>query len=140
MIDSVLRVVIDTNVLLSFLIKRSSTPGIVVTQVLQKHVLLTSTDVLYELHKKCKENKFRSYFSIEEGQQFIELLSQVGEHIIITKQIFICRDTCDNKFLELALSGGANFIVSGDKDLLEIKQFNNFKILSPSKAMELYFL
>lgn len=134
MTDRPLRVVIDTNVLLSFLIKRDSVPGAVVAHVIKQHRLLLSVPVLRELAVKCKKEKFRPYFSLEEGVEFVELLERVGEHVIIQRSTTACRDAKDNMFLELALSGWADLLVSGDKDLSDLKRIEEIPILPPRDA------
>ena len=54
-----------------------------------------------------------------------------GEAIEVTSAIAICRDPKDNMFLNLALDGKANAIISRDPDLLELHPFRNIPILSP---------
>jgi len=134
-IDHVLRVVVDTNVLLSFLMKRTSKPGVLVTQVLKQHQLLLSTTTLQELTDKCSKPKFRSYFSEEEGQELIQLLSQVGEVVAVNVVLTDCRDVKDNQFLELAIAGGADLLVSGDKDLRDLNPYRNVPILTPNDSL-----
>jgi hypothetical protein len=62
---------------------------------------------------------------------FILNLFRIGEFIEPTEKITICRDQKDNKFLELAIGGNADCIVSGDKDLLVLNPFRGNKIISP---------
>ncbi|MEZ5537718.1 MAG: putative toxin-antitoxin system toxin component, PIN family [Thiolinea sp.] len=96
MTEQPLRVVVDTNVLLSFLMKRASRPGKLLTHVLQHHQLLLSGSTLQELTDKCGKTKFRAYFSTEEGQELVKLLSQVGEMVSVNISITDCRDPKDN--------------------------------------------
>ncbi len=134
MTDRPLRVVIDTNVLLSFLIKRDSVPGAVAAHVIKQHRLLLSAPVLRELDDKCKKQKFRPYFRLDEGLEFVELLERVGEYVVIQRSTAACRDAKDNMFLELALSSGADLLVSGDKDLSDLKRIEGIPILPPRDA------
>lgn len=53
------------------------------------------------------------------------------------EQVSICRDPKDNKFLELAVSGKADFIVSGDEDLLELNPFREIRILKPADFLQM---
>lgn len=137
MIDIGLRIVVDTNVLLSFLMKRTSTPGQVVELVLQQHQLLFSDSTLQELRDKCVMAKFRRYFSQQEADQFIEQMALAGEHILVGDVVTDCRDAKDNKFLELALSGFAVLIVSGDSDLKDLNPFRGITILSPYDSLQM---
>lgn len=130
-----LRVVVDTNILLSFLMKRTSKPGIVVTHVLQQHQLLLSTSTLQEITDKYSKAKFRAYFSEEEGQALVQLLAQVGEIVPVNLMITDCRDTKDNQFLELAVAGDVNLLVTGDKDLLDLHPYHGIPILTPHDSL-----
>jgi predicted nucleic acid-binding protein len=56
-----------------------------------------------------------------------------AEAVIITERIAACRDATDDKFLELAVAGGADAIVSGDADLLALDPFRGIPILTPAK-------
>lgn len=135
MTDSVLRIVVDTNVLLSFLIKRNSKPGVLVTETLYKHQLLISSATLEELEDKCKRPKFRSYFTASEAQELVQLLSRVSEKIAANITLVDCRDAKDNKFLELAVAGRANLLVTGDKDLLDLHPYHGIPILNPHESL-----
>ena len=137
MTDRPLRVVVDTNVLLSFLIKRNSVPGVVVQHVLEHHRLLISSPVIEELASKCRKGKFRSYFTLEEGAEFVELLERVGGLVPIRTGVVACRDAKDNMFLDLALSGRADLLISGDKDLSDMKGLGGTAILPPKQCMRL---
>jgi len=66
--DRPLRIVVDTNVMSSFLIERESVPGTVAISVLKHHRLLVSAPVIKELAEKCMKEKFRPYFTLEEGR------------------------------------------------------------------------
>ncbi len=140
MIETNLRVVIDTNVLLSFLIKQNSIPGQIVSHVLKKHRLILSNSVLQELSDKCKKDKFRRYFTLEEGIQLVTISEQVGENGVVHHTVTDCRDNKDNKFLELALSGNADVIISGDRDLLELHPFHEIPILLPNDGYHFFGL
>jgi putative PIN family toxin of toxin-antitoxin system len=133
--DPLLRVVVDTNVLLSFLIKRDSVPGTLVTQILDHHRLLLSAPVMQELAERCRHDKFRPYFTVEEGTEFVELIEAIGELVPIRTHTTACRDAKDNMVLDLALSGRADLLVSGDKDLTAMGRFEGIPILSPKDSL-----
>ena len=67
---------------------------------------------------------------MEEKQEFIVKLIESAELVVITESIDICRDPKDNKFLELAVSGEADFIISGDRDLLVLNPFRSIEIIT----------
>lgn len=75
--------------------------------------------------------KFDSYVSIEERQQFLHRLSRGAEFVPIIQVIRECRDPRDDKFLEVALNGRADVIVTGDADLLGMNPWRGIEISSP---------
>ncbi|MGD1715859.1 putative toxin-antitoxin system toxin component, PIN family [Dapis sp. BLCC M172] len=114
-----LRVILDTNVLISGLLLSSSTSQQVFDWVTAKEVMLISENTYQEISRTLIRKKFDKYLSLETRLQFISALRNKAEIIInITETIEICRDSKDNKFLELAVSGNATHIITGDKDLL----------------------
>ena len=74
-----------------------------------------------------------SNFDIERIITFIEANADFAEP---SGKIFVCRDPKDNPVLEAALSGKADFIVTGDKDLLSIGKFHNTVILTPREFLK----
>ncbi|MGK7942324.1 MAG: putative toxin-antitoxin system toxin component, PIN family [Crocosphaera sp.] len=79
--------------------------------------------------------KFDRYLSQEIREDFLASLWTESEIITVTDEINICRDRKDNKFLELAISGKATHIITGDKDLLELHPFRNILIFTPSQFL-----
>jgi predicted nucleic acid-binding protein len=68
--------------------------------------------------------------------RFLSALVREAKLVDVTDVINECRDPKDDKFLELAVSGDADYIVSGDKDLLELNPFQGIRILSPNELMD----
>lgn len=75
--------------------------------------------------------KFESYLSVEERKQFIRLLSQTIQLVPIVSIVRACRDSRDDKILEVGVNGRADLIVTGDNDLLTMKEFQHISIISP---------
>ncbi len=67
--------------------------------------------------------------------RFLVALLREAELVEITETVTDCRDAKDNKFLELALSGEADYIVSGDEDLLILSPFRGISILTPREFL-----
>lgn len=124
------RVVVDTNLWISYLIKTESPTGRVVDYLLQHHWVLISEDTLLELTGKISSPRLRKYFSIAEGLQLVLLLEQVGEFIDIRTSVQDCRDPKDDKFLALALDGEADCIITGDDDLLVLNPYHGIPIMN----------
>jgi putative PIN family toxin of toxin-antitoxin system len=125
------RWVLDTNILISRLLLPSGTAGQAVDRALAAGVLLASTETLAELADVLGRPKFDRYVSHEDRRQFIRLLGGVTRVIAITHRIAACRDPRDDKFLDVALAGEADAIVTGDRDLLALHPFHGIAILSP---------
>jgi uncharacterized protein len=80
--------------------------------------------------------KFRKYFTTTEAEQFIELLKEIAVIGSPSISITICRDPKDNYLLALAKDAKANFLISGDKDLLVLKNFETTKIVTLNQFLE----
>ena len=126
------RVVLDTNALVSRLLKPGSVPGQAVRKAVNEAQLLVSEATLGELADVLARLKFDAYVSIEERQQFVRLLGRIAEMVPINYTVQECRDPRDDKFLELAVNGEANLIVTGDGDLLALDPFRGTPILTPA--------
>ncbi|MFN0037010.1 MAG: putative toxin-antitoxin system toxin component, PIN family [Saprospiraceae bacterium] len=130
------RVVFDTNVLLSALIRHDTPPALAFDRARNLCTLLTSSACMDELRGRLYLPKFARYFSHEEADILLETLEAVAERCSITEAIVACRDPKDDKFLELAVAGNANCIVSGDPDLLDLHPFRGIQIFSPREFLD----
>lgn len=127
------RWVVDTNALISHLLLPGSVPAQAVRKALSSGDLLVSDTTLLELAGVLARPKFSKYLSDQERREFFQLLSRVAIRIEILRPITACRDPKDDKFLELAMSGRADAVITGDADLLALHPFFGIPILS-SKA------
>lgn len=130
------RVVIDTNVLISGILLPSSTPKKALEIIFQNTTPIVSSETFRELHEKLALPKFDRYISARERQLFLRQLLSVSAFIPVSSTITDCRDPKDNKFLELAVDGSAEYIVSGDQDLLVLNPFRGISILSPQEFLD----
>ena len=133
---SSLRVVVDTNVLISRLLAPDSAPARAVSHAVRHGQLLASNATLNELAEMLGRAKFDRYLTLEERQQFIRLLARIVDKPAITHQFRDCKDPKDNKFLDLAVSGSASVIITGDSDLLALHPFHEIPILRPADFLE----
>jgi uncharacterized protein len=131
------RVILDTNVLLSRLLLPDSKTARVVRRFLDHAQPIVSEETLQELAEALSRPKFDPYVSRPDRQRFFELFARVAEWVPVTTTIRRCRDPKDDKFLELAVNGNADWIITGDKDLLELSPFQSTLILTPSAALVL---
>ena len=127
-----LRVVADTNVLISRLLVPKSIPAQAVSHAIRHGRLLASDATLEELAEVLGRAKFDRYVSLGERQQFMRLLMRIVDKPPITHRFSDCNDPSDNKFLDLAVSGSAKAIVTGDQDLLNLHPFHEIPIMKPA--------
>ena len=125
------RVVVDTNVFISGLLRLSSVPGQAASRAMIDAVLLVSQATMSELADVLAQAKFDRYVSLEQRLQFISLVANTAEFVPIILPVHECRDPKDDRFLEVALNGRADVIITGDADLLALHPWREVKILSP---------
>lgn len=125
-------VVLATNVLVSLLLAENSTAGRVAIHLIRAHKHLVSPDTLAELADVLSRPKFDRYVTIEQRVQFLRLVARSGRLVHVTRRLQVGRDPKDDKFLELAVNGRANLIITGDNDLLALHPFRGIKISSPA--------
>lgn len=130
-----MRFVFDTNVIVSALLFKDSLPRQAIDAALASGRILISTDVLTELDEVLSRERFNKYLEPEDRKRFLAALVREAEWVAVTTAVNVCRDPKDNKFLELALSGGANALVSGDADLLALNPFRGVEVLNPESFL-----
>ena len=126
------RVVIDTNVLISGLLSATSTPAQAVDKAVTKAQLVATTETLLELIRKLHSPKFDRYVRRERRDALLERVASLVEIIDVLQPIRASRDPKDDKFLEAAVNGRADVIVTGDKDLLDLNPFRGIAIVTPA--------
>jgi putative PIN family toxin of toxin-antitoxin system len=88
------------------------------------------------MYEVLSRKQFRRYFSDEDIRMFGAVITKTAEWIEVGGEIKECRDPKDNKFLEVAVSGGASHLVTGDSDLLALHPFRGVQIIAPQKFLE----
>jgi putative PIN family toxin of toxin-antitoxin system len=126
------RVVIDTNVFLSGLLSSTSTPARAVERAIREDQVLASKDTLRELARKLLSPRFDRYVARERRMALLDRLAPNLVLVEIVQRIRACRDPKDDQFLEVAVNGSANVLVTGDRDLLSLHPFRGVDISSPS--------
>jgi putative PIN family toxin of toxin-antitoxin system len=127
--------VIDTNVYLSRFLRPTSVPGRALERAIKGNILLISTPTLLELRDVLARKKFARYVDPHEAEPFLSRVAQAAEHVHIVSCIHACRHPKDDKFLELAIDGKADLILSGDRDLLFLSPFRNVPIVTPMQYL-----
>jgi hypothetical protein len=129
------RVVFDANVLISALLLPLSTPRHAVDRAFLVGKVLTSEAALVELHAALSRPKFDKYISAQRRSEFLTAFVRDAELAIVTASITDCRDPKDNMYLELAVSGSATHLVTGDTDLLIMNSYRGIAVLTPQKFL-----
>ena len=130
------RVVIDTGVVVSALLKREGTSRQALIQAFNKCQPLISFATLTELEEVLSRPKFEALIVREDAVAVLELNATRGEMIDASSVIAECRDPKDDKFLSLAIDGKADAIISRDPDLLVLHTFRNIPILTPADFIQ----
>jgi putative PIN family toxin of toxin-antitoxin system len=130
-----MRIVLDTNVLISAALKDKSLPALAVHLVYQQHILLKSTATERQL-VEVSERPYLASLIAPVAHAWLRQLLMEAERVTIAEHIAACRDPTDDKFLELAVNGAADLIVSGDADLLVLDPFRGIPILTPASFVQ----
>ncbi|MCR5140800.1 MAG: putative toxin-antitoxin system toxin component, PIN family [Bacteroidaceae bacterium] len=116
-----LRVIVDTNCWISFLIGRRL--SCLVDLLSDEHIqLIICNDLLDEIREVTSRPKFERYFPAKEVESLIDFMQIIGEAFKPTQQVRLCRDAADDYLLALAIEARAHYLVTGDQDLLELKK------------------
>ena len=127
-----MRVVVDTNVVVSALLFGASVPGRAFVRVLNRGTILSSRSFVKELDDVLRRAKFDHYVTREDRDRFLEALIRESELVDISETVNACRDPEDDRILELAVNGYADFVITGDADLLAMDPFRGTRIVTPA--------
>jgi putative PIN family toxin of toxin-antitoxin system len=123
-----LKVIVDTNIWISFLIGKS-------LKGLQEHIdsetiqIITCDEQIQELITVFRKPKIKKYFSPQQINDFFDLFDELSLNIAIKTKIYACRDAKDNYLLSLAIDSNADYLITGDIDLLILTSIENTNII-----------
>lgn len=123
------RIILDTNLWISFLLsqKFSKLDKLLLNGKIK---LLFSEELIEEFLSVVKRPKLKKYFAESDVQKLLKTINEVAEFIDVKSDVSICRDEKDNFLLSLALDGNADFLITGDKDLLVLKKIEQTSIVT----------
>lgn len=130
-------VVIDTNIWIPGMFWENSVPSRVLDRVEEGTIIYFSDDTFREWEEKVMK-KALTLKSVDYYLTYRKKLLKIASFVFPKERIEICRDPNDNKFLEAAIAADANFLISGDKDLLSLKKIKNSRILTPKQFLKLF--
>ena len=131
-----MRAVLDTNVLVSAALNEHAPPGQIVRA---SHGgafdLVSSPELISELNVVLNRPRIRSRlgWSLEDVSDFMRGVVADAIHVIATRRLEVVRDPDDNRVLEAAVAGAADYIVSGDADLLALGVYEGIEIVTPAR-------
>ena len=121
--------------MVSALLFGDSVPGRALNHAWRQATLLLSEELAIELRDVLYRPQFDSYVTREERDEFLEALLTQSQFIEVTELVQVCRDPKDDKILELAVNGNADYVVSGDQDLLTLNPFQGIAIILPAEFL-----
>jgi putative PIN family toxin of toxin-antitoxin system len=135
-----MRAVVDTNILIRAVIRPTGTVGPVLLRLRRgDYTLLYAQSLLEELIDVLNRPRIRDKYRLtdQDIQTIVGLILLRGEAVVPQEPITACRDPKDDKFLEVAVAGKADVIVSGDQDLLVLHPFRDIPILPPAAFLQM---
>jgi uncharacterized protein len=133
--NKVSRIIIDTNLWISFLITKDFTK---LDEIIfsRQGILVFSQELLDEFLDVAKRPKFRRFFSPSDTEEILETIDEYADFVKVQTIIDVCRDPKDNFLLSLAIDGNADFLLTGDKDLLDLTKFGETAIVTISDFLQ----
>lgn len=129
------KVIIDTNIWISFLIGKElgNLKELIVSE---KVKLVTTRQLINEIKLVSSRDKLRKYFNQDKVAGLIALLDVIAEDVEIRKIVKVCRDPKDDFLLALAKASRADFLITSDRDLLDLKKYSWTRIVTVTQFRE----
>lgn len=131
--------IFDTNVLISAALIKNSPTESALKKAIGYGMLAFSSQTFDELVEILKRPKFEKYLKESERKEFLINILSVSQLVNPSRNFEICRDSRDNIFLDLIFESRADYLITGDQDLLVLGFFESAKIISPADFSELEF-
>lgn len=130
------RVVLDANIIVGFSLTRGETiSSIFNSWEKEEFDLLVSEEIFAEIETVLEYEKTKKLVNPWEKAALLEKLKIQAEFVKVETKLDILLDQKDNKYLECAVDGWADFIISGDRHLLELKEYRWIKIVTPQEFL-----
>ena len=121
---------------MSALITQGRTPKLLQVLLEKKVELVLSKAILDEFVDVMSRPRFREYVGNEEIKDFLKLLLSTALIVDVKSKFDVTPDVADNVVLPAAHDGKANYVISGDRHLLELKNFKGIKILNAAQMLK----
>jgi putative PIN family toxin of toxin-antitoxin system len=136
MINSSMRLVLDTNVLVSAILSPVSIAAKILNWGEDNGVILYSTATLSEVLSVLGRSKFSKYIDPVDIDGLSIRIKTAWLFVEILNQVQLCRDLKDDKFIDLALNGDASHLITGDSDLLVLNPIENTSVINPRTFLD----
>jgi putative PIN family toxin of toxin-antitoxin system len=132
-----MRIILDTNLWISYLISKrlQSIDQLFVQSAVR---LIFSRELLEEFITVSQRSKFSKYFNQTDIDNLLVLFESYGELVEVHSVVEVCRDAKDNFLLVLAKDGNADYLVTGDEDLLVLSYFTQTRIINYADFERIY--
>lgn len=129
------KIILDTNLWVSFLISNQLEK---IDSLVQNGqiIFIFSNELIEEFTDVVSRPKFKKYFSNKEIEEILNLFDSYGKLVKVKSTVRICRDEKDNFLLNLSIDSKADFLITGDKDLLILKKIEKTKIVTFQNFLE----
>mgnify|MGYP000489412588 CR=1 FL=1 len=131
------RIVFETSTLVGAVLRPQSVPAQALELAIGAGELIASEQTLEELVAVLARTSLDRFRAPSARTEFLALYRQTIMMLPVTVTVADCRDPKDDKFLSLAVSGGASVIVSSDSDLLVLDPYREIAVLSPAQFISL---
>ena len=122
------KVIVDTNIWISFLIGKNL-KGFQEYIDSQSIIIVTCDEQIQELAEVFKKPKIKKYFTAEQIENFFELLDESSVKVDLKSKTDLCRDLKDNYLISLAIDSNADFLITGDNDLIVLNKVENTNMI-----------
>lgn len=123
------KIIIDTNLWVSFLISKNLNQLDKLIQTKRLKIIF-SEELLTEFIDVVSRPKFKKYFPKKDIENILHYFDDYGELVQVISEVQICRDKKDDFLLNLSLDSDADYLITGDNDLLILKQIGNTKVIN----------
>lgn len=125
-----IRIILDTNWYISATINKKSRRTFYELLTNQSLIILFSSEILKEYNQVAARNKFRKIINAQQVARFMNLTISKVKNIELKSNLVGSRDKKDNFLLSLAVDGNADYLMTGDLDLLVLEKINSTQIVT----------
>lgn len=129
------KIILDTNLWIRFLITKNFNQ--LDKLIENKNItLIFSDELVEEFVDVIRRPKLKKYFAKKDIEKILQIFDQFGELVKVKSTLQICRDKKDDFLLNLSVDSKANYLITGDKDLLILEKIENTKIMTFTDFIE----